>query len=412
MKLKLIATKLDRTLPRRVLVAAAVTVGSGAVAFLLIFALMRPADTGPRVPTPVVPQGEDTSGASADAAAPSTPTAPYTIESTLPPGMTPEDVAADAASPDGLSAAFPRVAFVHEGQLKVVDESGGGEHVISGQWEAGGTYALSPDRKWIAYGAPDPDMPRAGLYVVRIGGTARRVASIAKGNRIAWFPDGKRLVATLVETKGRKVAGKKLGVIAVTGGSAVRFELDGRNPAVSPGGRQLIFMRPVGLAGATIMELWRIGASGEGAEPVLPGLDVSDADWLDEKTLVVAERGSGSRGGRLLRVRPDGRGVKELAKAPSELTSLNRVLLGGDGGMLAYDVVGDDGYSRIRTIRADGQGERAMPGKLDVYPMCWGVDGDRLFFIEGNASQGEPTALVSAGPTGKGKHFVVLGARR
>lgn len=404
--------KLDKATTRTAALAAGVVLGSAALAFAVIFAVARGGARRPPAGVAVPSTLPGTATAAGEATPSADATAPYTIESTLPPGMTAEDAAADAAMQGAITAGVSRVAYVHDEQLKVTGESGGGESVIVGRWKPGGTYALSPDRRSIAYSQPDDDVPRSGLYVVRIGGTATRVADIAKGTGFGWSPDGARLAATLVNVSGRKVTARRLGLVPARGGSPVRFTFDGRDPAISPDGRQVVFLRPVSLAGATVMEPWRVDASGEGAEPVLPGVDASSLAWLDNRTLIMAERGAGGRGGRLMKVLADGTGLTELAEAPSARTSLHDVFVGGDSGMVAYDVVGDDGYSRIYTIRQDGVGNRALPGGLDVYPLSWNVDGDRLFYIEGNAWQDEPTALVSASPGGKGKKFLVFGARR
>jgi hypothetical protein len=73
--------------------------------------------------------------------------------------------------------------------------------------------------------------------------------------------------------------------------------------------------------------------------------------------------------------------------------------------------VGDDGYSRLRTIGPDGRDVRQVEGSRDVYPLAWaGGHGSLLFYVEGNASQGEPTALVSVDPFCQNKHFVLVGA--
>lgn len=396
---------------RMVAVAGGVVLASALAAFAVIFAVARGAGPEPRVTTAPPATATTARAASPSATGSADATLPYTIESTLPPGMTPEDVAADRAG-GPIASAQALVAYVKDGRLMVAEETGSNERVIVADWP-GGVYALSPDRRHIAYATPDETRTWAELFVAPVGGVAKRVSYVAKSTTVGWFPDGRRLAATVLNVKGDSVTARRLGVVSVKGGPVARFTFDGRDPRVSPSGRQLVFLRSVSLQGKRLLELCRCNASGEGVEPVMAGVDVSSAAWLDEKTLIVAERGSWGRAGRLLRVRPDGTGVKELATAGSGgLTSLNQVLVGGESGLIAYDVVGDDGYSRIYTIRADGLSHHVLPGNRDVYPLMWSVDGDRIFYIEGNVSQGDPTALVSATPLGTAKHFVVLGARR
>jgi len=84
----------------------------------------------------------------------------------------------------------------------------------------------------------------------------------------------------------------------------------------------------------------------------------------------------------------------------------------GDGNRLAYAEAGDDGYSRIFAMDAAGGGSPVtLSVRRDDYPMCWGCDG-RLFFIEGNAWQGESTKLMSVQPDGTGRTTVLEGASR
>ncbi len=136
--------------------------------------------------------------------------------------------------------------------------------------------------------------------------------------------------------------------------------------------------------------------------------------WLASDELVVVEKGAKAMEDRLIRMDLFGAELVTLASgAPGGMGSLHRVLTGSESGLVAYDVVGDDGYSRIYTVDPEGRSRRILPGQRDVYPVAWSIDGDRLFYIEGNTYQGEEglTALFSATPLGTGKQFVASGAR-
>lgn len=395
--------KLDRT---TILLAAGALLVSAIVAFTVIRLAVGPrsTQTGIRV---FPSQGSTQTTASST---PTETTGPgYTIESTLPPGMTSADVSAALAS--GGTGPIARVAFILGDKLTVAHESGK-DHFQVARWTEGGAYALSPDRRRIAFTVPDVG-GMAHLYVTLVGGERLDVGVVVKESGFGWMPDSRRLVAA---PQGG-VGAKPLGVISTAGGPVMRLGVDGRHPVASPDGKWIAFLKSApGPRGSTISELWRVGSGGKGALLLAKGKDVSDMAWLASDELVVVEKGAGAAQDRLVRLDLLGGELVTLASgAPGGMGSLHRVLTGSESGLVAYDVVGDDGYSRIYTVDPEGRSRRQLPGDRDVYPLAWSIDGDRLFFIEGNTYQGEGKlglrALVSSTPLGTGKQFVVSGAR-
>ncbi len=86
------------------------------------------------------------------------------------------------------------------------------------------------------------------------------------------------------------------------------------------------------------------------------------------------------------------------------------MMVSPDGRRLLYAAHGDDGYSRTFVLGLDGSEPVPFTVRWDTYPQTWSADSHRVFFIEGNAFQGEPTKLMSARTDGFGRTEVVPGA--
>jgi Tol biopolymer transport system component len=91
-------------------------------------------------------------------------------------------------------------------------------------------------------------------------------------------------------------------------------------------------------------------------------------------------------------------------------TAIARLCASPDGAYLAYAESGDDGYSRAFVYDVAKRTSVALSVRRDTYPVCWTHDGSRVLFVEGNAFQGEATALMSARPDGMGRAVLVAGA--
>jgi len=86
------------------------------------------------------------------------------------------------------------------------------------------------------------------------------------------------------------------------------------------------------------------------------------------------------------------------------------LMLSPDGQRLLYAEAGDDGYSRASIVPVAGGTPVLLTVRRDTYPLGWSADGNSVFFVEGNAFQGEPTALMSVRADGMGRRTVVAGA--
>lgn len=111
-------------------------------------------------------------------------------------------------------------------------------------------------------------------------------------------------------------------------------------------------------------------------------------------------------------MRTDGTSARRLVGKPATARPFGyaNLMLSPDGQRLLYAEVGDDGYSRAWVVAVAEGAPVALTVRRDTYPLGWSADGQRVFFIEGNAFQGEPTALVTAGADGGGRRTVIEGA--
>lgn len=412
---------MDRTNLRLVLIGAAVALGSALVVFALVFFLGRPALQEGAIfrpgsgPADAPSAGGGPSGGTGQGASSTMPADPggYKIASTLPPGAKPPQGGASAGEPMDGSQPLARIAYVRDRKLYVSEESGGDEQLVT-DLRSGGVYRLSPDRRWIAFASPARQGARTWvLFAGEVGGRIRELGELAADTDISWAPDGKSVAAGFVISRGTRIVNRSLGVAAASGGEPRLLNVSGYDPVFSPDGRELAYLRRSAPTGGGPGELWRVSASGGGAQALTPGRNARSVAWLDQRTLVAVLEGRGSAPDELTRMGSDASKTKLLATSGvGAMRSLHDVLTGSQDGLVAYDLVGDDGYSRIYTVSPSGGAPRLLPGKRDVYPLAWSLDGDRLFYVEGNRSQGEPTAVVSAAPSGLGKTFVVIGGGR
>jgi hypothetical protein len=125
---------------------------------------------------------------------------------------------------------------------------------------------------------------------------------------------------------------------------------------------------------------------------------------LDPPSAAVALRAAGLDGSR-------GRTIVGAAAA-SRAVTFGDLLLAPDGGELVYAEHGDDGYSRMFAVAAGGGVPVSLCVRRDCYPLRWAADGQSVLFIEGNAFQGDATALMRVAPSGQSRRLLVDGAGR
>jgi DNA-binding winged helix-turn-helix (wHTH) protein/Tol biopolymer transport system component len=121
--------------------------------------------------------------------------------------------------------------------------------------------AISPDGKYLAFS------DNTGFYLRETESGLVHALWLPKGfspEPTAWYPDGIRLLVTLVEAP---TAPQSVWEISIVGGSPHRLIDDGRQAAVSRDGSQIAFIRGPKLA----EELWVMQADGERPRRLLGG---------------------------------------------------------------------------------------------------------------------------------------------
>jgi len=129
-------------------------------------------------------------------------------------------------------------------------------------------------------------------------------------------------------------------------------------------------------------------------------------------TRVFVGLSNGSKGIELVALQPDGTGQKSITGAvPGDMPALwSEISVSPDGGLVAIQAQGDDGYSRVFVVPTAGGPMVGVTQRRDAGLQTWSATGERLFLIEGNAFQGEPTSLVSVKRDGSARRDVVTGA--
>lgn len=297
----------------------------------------------------------------------------------------------------------PFMAYRLAGALYVARDDGTGARKVATC--ANGGYALSPDGTIIAY----IDDAGARLILTNIGTGKSIEAGQALNQPLAWSPDSARLAfvaGTSVTPEVRLVtrAGSGAGKVA-----------SGHSPTFAGDGKRLLFIggAAVGQPGDVTIA-YSIGE--KGAAPIQAGgkAAIEAAFGVNGVVAVVAD--SASETSRLVTARAWDIGKiptwSELAVSSSagKPTAIARLCSSPDGKYLAYAESGDDGYSRAFVYAVGKKTSVALSVRRDTYPLCWTADGSRVFFVEGNAFQGEPTVLMSVRADGMGRTVLVEGA--
>lgn len=211
---------------------------------------------------------------------------------------------------------------------------------------------LSPDGSRLAFVRTRDNGRSFELYVAGArGGSARRITS-ARGFAQAptWSPDGSRIVFSASGgrwgTSKDPACAPNLWVVRADGRGLRRFLSRGVQPAFSPDGRRLAFVRP----DANEREwLYLASAGGRGAKRVGRG---SHPSWSPDGRRLVVERWSGpNRMSDLWSVRSsDGRATR-LTRTPS--LSETDPALSPDGAWIAFSMY-RGGRQDIYVIPATG----------------------------------------------------------
>ena len=308
----------------------------------------------------------------------------------------PDDAAsADSGPGDGATGGessvlrAPALAYRLDGMLHVIAEDGSGTRLVARS--ASGAFALSPDGRVLAW----VDATSGALTLTEVAsGEAHHVGSALQTEPV-WLPDSATVVYVAPGPQVVRVDADGSGASTLSNGSMTAVSPDGSMAAVlSSAGDEVVLLgadgsearipvdAPVAGLACDVRGVY-VGVGPDGAGRV--SLLFIDAITGAERVLVASARAD----------RP---------------VSFGALLLSPDGRTLVYAERGDDGYSRLFAIDPAGGAPRPLSPRRDCYALAWSADGTALGAIEGNAVQGESTALVLVSAADGAARVVVPGA--
>ncbi len=298
----------------------------------------------------------------------------------------PGAVAAPPSTATPGPARAPVVAYRRAGVLCIAAEDGTGERQLAAS--TAGVYSLSPDGGALAF----VDAAAGTLIIVDTASGAGVAVGPATQDVPSWASDSTWLVYTAAGPKVTRVDRSGVGATALFPGSMPSVSAaDGTVVGLGVSGDIVVYKGSISrlLAAGTVTGLATDGASVYYAVAVLPDGDVS--------VRVVGTDGGGAR-------------VLVPHPAATRVATFGDLLLSPGGTHLAYTERSDDGYSRMFVVPVAGGGATALTVRRDCYPVRWTADGAGLLFIEGNAIQGDPTALMRVAPGGGSRRLLSDGA--
>ncbi len=376
----------------RVALIVAISVVGVAIVAMGAWAVFRPHPKA-AAPRSFTPAEETSASVPATSSAASTAAVSTESSSTTAVVSAATDVA-EGASPGVVRAA--KVAYRLGGKIYVADEDGGSARAVTSA--ADGQYALSPDGSTLA-------LTRAGslaLYDVATGELA--YSGVAEAVQPVWLPDSSAVMFMRVAADG--VA--QIYRVSPSGGEQLVVGA-GSSAAVSPNGATIALLPTLG---STATPQVLVSRNGEAFEAVSVSGGDPIAIALSNNRLYVSTI-SPSGGGMIWSFALDGSDARQLVKSGSSAdkgATFGRMLPSQNGLSLLYAAESDDGYSRMWLVPTAGGTPFALSSRRDNYPLQWSVSGKEILFIEGNAFQGESTALYHVSPTGSRRLLLVSGA--
>jgi hypothetical protein len=379
---------------RRAGIALAVVAGAVAVAGLAwgvwsLASVPEPAPTAVRS-TPFAPSDVPSESLSATVSAVASASAAATAS----------PIATAPASSGPRAVRAPLISYRAGGMIWVSGEHGGTPRSVypaSGP----GVFALSPNGLVLAYA----DASAGVLRVIDLTSGRNTAVGPALALRPEWAPDSAFVTYTRPPGAGRseevcRVAASGTAVTPVVTGWKGRVMADGRTIAAAP-------LPPLSPTGP-------VALLSDGRKVTFSGTVRSDEVCPDVGGVFWVELGAGGDPASLpaIRwVRYDGKGAKTVVPRPSASArvSLAGLTLSPDAKWLVYAETGDDGYSRLFAVPTAGGAPVTLSPRYDGYFMNWSADGTELFFVEGNAIQGEATRVSAVHPDGTAHRIVVEG---
>ena len=386
------STPADRNQATRIALIVAIVVLAVAVVGMVAWGMLRPR-LKPSTPRSKPPAEETSRGATPT----STSVEASAATPTQSPGSTP---VTESTSPDGVASPGPvrvaKIAFRKASAIHVADEDGGSARPVASA--ADGAFALSPDGQTLA-------VTRSG-NVALYGVTNGRLAFSARGEAVApvWLPDS----SAVLFVRGGADGAAQVYRVSSSGGTEILIG-EGSGMAVSPDGEVIVLVPALGSVTTPRVLVSRSGAA---FAPIpVQGGDALAVDVSNDRIFVSTTSASVDSGiWSMSLMGSDPRQLVEPGSSAEKGATFGRLELSPDGSKLAYAAESDDGYSRMFVVPAKGGTPFSLSFGHDDYPLGWSVSGKEIFFIEGNAFQGESTSLFHVSPSGSRRLLLVNGA--
>ncbi len=380
--------KLHAAIVAAAAVLAAVMVGAA------VWALTRPLPPGalPELPAP---------GTEASQAATPTTAAPGAVASQTPTAaVVPTTPASTPATGTTVVAPADRRIGFHLGStLYLASEDGKNKTPM---YLPGTDYALSPDGTTVA--AIDKGkfmMAAVGTHLLSSSPSTPGLA--AEAVRPVWTPDSSQALFVRADKSGEP----HVWVFKRSSGTTTDLG-PGSGAAVSPDGSHVALL-PADDTSRSITILPLAGGSKTSVK-LTSGDPVAIA--LGTKRLFVSTL-SAAGNSSIWAFDYNGANKKRLVDssvASDTAVTYGNLMLSPSGTKVLFSADGDDGYSRLWTVPAIGGKASKLSGRRDGYPLGWTRDGKYVLFIEGNAFQGQETALWRSDLTGTKRTKLVEGA--
>ncbi len=371
---------------RRALIAAGAGAVLVAMAVVVVVLLTRAPAAGPSATYEPIP---------GSGVATTPPTTDATGSVTATGAARADDASATASATGSTAAATCLIAYRRAGSIRVAKPDGTGEVTLAKSSE--GVFSLSPDSRTLAY----VDAAAKKLVLVDVASRTPVTVGPAALDRPVW-PTGSGWCAYTG-------AGTQAGVRRVSrDGSGASTLFAGESPTVSRDGSVIAGIR-ISADGSTSLVILR---SGRATTVPVTGFALDIAVTPSRVFYAVAADDLADAEIRSADLSGGGTIVLRSGTQAGARSSFQELCVSPDGLRLAFAEAGDDGYSRLFAMNVgDGSAFVPLSVRRDDYPLCWGCDG-RLYFIEGNAWQGEATSLMAVGPDGTGRTTVLKDAGR
>ncbi len=332
--------------------------------------------------------------------APGTSTGGPSGPSPVPTGTTPATTTDDGGSSDATSmSAGPRIAYRIGSALWIATPDGTDARQVFA--EASDVYAVSPDGGMVA-----ARTPVGRLVLVDSESVVVADAGPCEEAPFAWSSRSDLLY--FIRRKGADPGSSE--VIAIDRKGRAWSVMPGQAVAVSRGGA-LAAVPPPGAQVGGKGFVWMLHPGGQRLKLATEAEVVAVA--IADDRVFYATAGGAGKPPVIRAMGLDGKGAKTLVAglAEGKPTELTHLVLSPDGEWLAYDEVGDDGYSRANIVATDGSARRGLSIRRDTYVCCWAPDSTRVLFFEGNTFQGERSDLMNVRIDGMGRRVLVRDAR-